>query len=141
MKYLSKCTQLHPAARICRYTTYDRIRDAHAHQRTREQIITLRDSLKYSLSHQSPSLHHPLPPLLYSFPLPSNTTQNIDTSLSSLSVSLSLHHSLTLLNTDRLSTPWPEFQISPTLSMLLSLHPLQKNSSIKVEKAEVNALR
>lgn len=103
-----------------------------------EQIITLRDSLKHSLSHQSPSLPPPPSPLLYSFPLPSNTTQNIDTSppppsFFSLSLplppSLSLHHSLSLLNTDRLSTPWSEFQISPSLPLPLSLHPLQKTAT------------
>lgn len=69
-----------------------------------------------TLSHQFPPPPHILP-LLCSFPLPSNTTQNIDTSpppssFLPLSLSRPLHHSLSLLNTDRLSTPWSEFQIS-----------------------------
>lgn len=52
---------------------------------------------------------------------------------------LSLHHSLSLLNTDRLSTPWSEFQIS---SPLVAEPQLQKNppSNIKEETAEVNSL-
>lgn len=54
------------------------ITDAHTHtcKHIREQIITQRLTQVLSLPPISPLL----PPLLCSFPLPSNTTQNIDTS-------------------------------------------------------------
>lgn len=79
-----------------------------------KHMITLVSIYSSTLSHQFPPPPHILS-LLCSFPLPSNTTQNIDTSPPPSSLSLSLHHSLSLLNTDRLSTPWSEFQISSPL--------------------------
>lgn len=83
----------------------------------------------------------PLPPLPGSFFLPSNTTQNIDTSPPPpfFPPFLSLHHSLSLLNTDRLSSPWSGFQI-----LILSRFPpcarTKALRNIKAKTAEVNAL-
>lgn len=114
------------------------ITDVHAHthagEHIRVQIISQR--LTQVLSPTSP------PHLLPTFSLSSVRSPCPQTLLRILihhpllSLSLPLHHSLSLLNTDRLSTPWSEFQISsPSVA-----EPLQKNSNIKEETAEVNSL-
>ena len=129
------------------------ITDAHTHtcKHIREQIITQRLTQVLSPTNLPPPSPSPLfvPLALKHYSEYWYITPSSFFSLSlSLSVSLSLHHSLSLLNTDRLSTPWSEFQISPSLSLPPLLHPLQKkskkkkqNSNIKEEIAEVNALR
>ena len=120
--------------------------DTHTREHIREQIITLRDSLKYSLSHQSPSLLPPFPLSSVRSPCPQTLLRILihHPLLLFLSLSLRLSPSITHF------LYWIligcllrglSFKSLPPSSSLQSLRLLQKNSNIKEEIAEVNAVR